>query len=152
MVLRGKVLVAIQFLCLTVLAFIPYSHKRTSLTDVSGKILIFVALIILFIAGVNLRPALTIMPEPKNGAPFITKGIYKFIRHPMYLGVILIAIGVTLIKLSLVGVVFTAILIIDLEIKHRYEDRLLLEKWPQAREYQRTVGALFPRIRRSMIP
>lgn len=146
MVFRGKVLVIIQFVCLIVLVMIPYSRNRSSLTNVAGSILIFIALIILSIAAVNLRPALTIMPEPKVGAPFITKGIYKIVRHPMYLGVILFGVGLSLIKYSLVGILFTVILIVDLKIKHRYEDRLLLEKWPAAREYQGQVGALFPKI------
>jgi len=86
------------------------------------------------------------MPEPKIGAPFITQGIYKIVRHPMYLGVILIAIGFTLMKVSLIGLIFTAILIVDLKIKYKYEDRLLVEKWPQAKAYQKQVGALFPKI------
>lgn len=146
MVFRSKVLVIIQLLCLIVLVVIPYSRNRSSLTNVAGSVLIFIALIILSIAAVNLRPSLTIMPEPKVGAPFITKGIYKIVRHPMYLGVILIGVGLTLIKYSLVGILFTVILIVDLKIKHRYEDRLLLEKWPAAREYQGKVGALFPKI------
>lgn len=146
MVFRGKVLVIIQLVCLIVLVIIPYSRNRSSLTNVAGSIFIFIALIILSIAAVNLRPSLTIMPEPKVGAPFITKGIYKIVRHPMYLGVILIGVGLSLIKYSLVGILFTVILIVDLKIKHRYEDRLLLEKWPAAREYQGKVGALFPKI------
>jgi len=146
MVFRGKALVTIQFVCLIVLVMIPYSRNRSSLTNVAGSVLIFIALIILSIAAVNLRPSLTIMPEPKVGAPFITKGIYKIVRHPMYLGVILIGVGLSLIKYSLIGILFTVILIVDLKIKHRYEDRLLLEKWPAAREYQGKVGALFPKI------
>lgn len=146
MVFRGKVLVIIQLVCLIVLVVIPYSRNRSSLTNVAGSVLIFIALIILSIATVNLRPSLTIMPEPKVGAPFITKGIYKIVRHPMYLGVILIGVGLTLIKYSLVGILFTVILIVDLKIKHRYEDRLLLEKWPAAGAYQGKVGALFPKI------
>jgi protein-S-isoprenylcysteine O-methyltransferase Ste14 len=146
MVLRSKVLVTIQFLSLAVLVLIPYSRQRSLPTEITGSILIFFALIILLIAARDLRPALTIMPEPKIGAPFITKGIYKIIRHPMYLGVILIGVGLTLMKLSLVGLVFTAILIIDLKIKYRYEDRLLIGKWPEARQYQANVGALFPKI------
>lgn len=147
MVLKGKVLVTIQFACLAVLLFIPYSRKRTLITDVTGSAFILIAVIILAIAGLNLRPALTVMPEPKVGAPLITNGIYKTIRHPMYLGVILIGMGLTLIKFSFIGAAVTCILIVDLKIKHRYEDRLLLEKWPQARQYQERVGALFPNIR-----
>lgn len=146
MVGRGKVLVTIQFLSLAGLVLIPFSRPRSLFTEAVGSILILFALLILLIAARDLRPALTIMPEPKIGAPFITKGIYKIIRHPMYLGVILIGVGITLMKVSLIGLFFTAILVIDLKIKHKYEDRLLLEKWPQAKEYQEAVGALFPKI------
>ena len=146
MVLKGKVLVAIQFLCLGVLALIPYSARGSAAAKVVGTCFIVAALAILLVAVGNLRLALTIMPEPKVGAPFITQGIYKFVRHPMYLGVIMIGIGLTLIKFSLLGLILTGILIVDLKVKHRYEDRLLLEKWPQARAYQEQVGALFPKV------
>jgi protein-S-isoprenylcysteine O-methyltransferase Ste14 len=89
------------------------------------------------------------MPEPKIGAPFITTGIYRIVRHPMYLAVILIGVGLTVSKFSLLRALITVILIVDLKIKQRYEDRLLLAKWPQARQYQAEVGALFPNILRS---
>jgi protein-S-isoprenylcysteine O-methyltransferase Ste14 len=148
-VIRSKVLVTVQFLSLILLILLPYSRKRTLLTDVAAGTLIFLALIILSIAGLNLRPALTVMPEPKIGAPFITTGIYRIVRHPMYLAVILIGVGLTVSKFSLLRALITVILIVDLKIKQRYEDRLLLAKWPQARQYQAEVGALFPNILRS---
>lgn len=55
------------------------------------------------------------------------------------------SIGAALYKWSSLALLVAFGLIVILNIKYRYEDSLLREKWPQAADYQKKVGALFPK-------
>ncbi len=143
---KGRLLVLIQFVCLGVLVL--SSDNSGAQFQFLSRMIVVAAFLIGLIAVVNLRDALTIFPEPKPGAPFVTRGIYHFVRHPMYLAVLLFAFGEVVGKLSVVTVLTFAVLLVDLHIKYRYEDALLLARWPAASEYQKNVGALVPRLRR----
>lgn len=74
----------------------------------------------------------------------IINGIYKFIRHPSYLGSIMIMAGLTLIdvRLSFICLVFAFFLARIMEEEkylNQYDDYIKLKK---------TTGMFFPKIRR----
>ncbi len=48
------------------------------------------------IAALHLGSNLTPLPHPKEGATLVVTGMYRFVRHPIYLGVILMAAGFAL--------------------------------------------------------
>lgn len=142
--LKGYSYVALQFFILALIFFSRAAKNQPIGTLFLGEVLLLLGLIIIVIAGITLRSALTAVPEPKDEAPFVTTGIYKRIRHPMYLGLILIALGISTIRWSAFAAYESIILILVLISKYRYEDRLLLAKWPEAISYQARVGALLP--------
>lgn len=144
--MRGRLLVSVQFGCLLALVLAPSAGAVSSERLVLARFCIGAAGAILGIAFINLRPAVTVMPEPKAGAPFITNGIYAHIRHPMYLAVLLFAAGIALVKWTPVAALLLLALFVDLQVKYRYEDRLLAARWPDAALYQASVGALLPRV------
>ncbi len=95
-------------------------------------------------AGFALRPALRISPIPKGDAPLIESGIYKRVRHPMYLGVILIGFGAAGHADSTASWVLEGLLIITLNVKARFEDALLMELHPESAHYQMHVSRILP--------
>ena len=102
-----------------------------------------VAIAIFIAAYLALKPSLRISPIPKPGAALIVIGIYKWFRHPMYLGVLLIGAGFLLNNLNIASTIIWIILLINMIIKARYEDELLLIRHPEARIYQsRTLGLM----------
>lgn len=134
-----------QFALLIVLVLIPDQTTPNQFIYVLGRGLAIFALFALVVAAFFLRPSLTALPEPRAGAPFITSGVYGYIRHPMYSALILFGIGAALYKWSIYAGLVAVGLFLVLSVKYRYEDSLLRNKWPQAIEYQKKVGALFPR-------
>lgn len=142
--MRGRVLVAVQFGLLAALIILPSSGGPSATTLILARLLIGAAGAILAIAFINLRSSVTVFPEPRDNVPFITNGIYAYIRHPMYLGVLLFAAGIGLVKWTLPAALVWCALLVDLSVKYRYEDRLLAARWPEAALYQATVGALVP--------
>ena len=142
----AQTLVGIQFLSLGGIGIVAI----TRVTSGSHSYLLFEVGAILFgtliigAAGMALRPSLRISPIPKPDSPLIEIGIYKRVRHPMYLGTILIGFGVAGYADSWLSWLFEAILIINLNIKARFEDALLREIHPEWLRYQMQVSRILP--------
>ena len=64
-----------------------------------GFIIILAGLVIIFIAARQFKAAnTTINPiKPKNASVLVSKGIFSYSRNPMYLGMLLIIIGFSII-------------------------------------------------------
>lgn len=98
----------------------------------------------------SLRPAFRVRPEPHATAPFIAHGIYRWIRHPMYSAVLMLAVSMVVHVRSLVAVGVWWLLAAVLLVKSRYEDALWRARAPEAADYQRRVGRFVPRLRRPL--
>uniref|UniRef100_UPI00404B4F50 methyltransferase family protein n=1 Tax=Candidatus Planktophila sp. TaxID=2175601 RepID=UPI00404B4F50 len=92
-----------------------------------------------------LRPSLRVSPIPKPGAPLITVGIYKWFRHPMYLGVLMFGVGMLINNLNIVSILIFIALFLNMVAKANYEDRLLRNRHSNALEYQQRVIGLLGR-------
>lgn len=106
------------------------------------RFLVFVAgCAVMGIAALNLGASLTPNPEP-NQAGLRTGGFYRWVRHPIYLGVLVCAgaVGSTgwLAAMVFLGVV--ALLVGKIQI----EERMLLETYPSYREYAKNTKRLIP--------
>ncbi|WP_310993893.1 methyltransferase family protein [Aequorivita marina] len=101
-----------------------------------------VTLIAVFQLNVNLSP----FPSPLPGAKLIKNGVYKFVRHPIYTGLILAFFGYAIISDSVYRLLIAALLFVLFYIKTRYEEKRLLEKFPKYAEYKEQSGRFFPGI------
>lgn len=85
-----------------------------------------------------------------EGQPLVQHGPYRIIRHPAYMGYLLISLGISLGFSSLSG--FASILFIMLPsvmYRLRVEDRLLAEHFGETwKEYCKRVPALIPKLKR----
>lgn len=78
-----------------------------------------------------------------------TKGIYKFIRHPIYTGLIGIFIGYFLFNPTLAAMIHLFALIAYLPFGIFYEEKKLIEVYGKAYiDYKKLVPALFPKIKK----
>jgi len=87
--------------------------------------------------------------EPKLDS-LITKGPYRFCRHPQYLSFITMIFGFDLMFRSLVGILFTLTLSIPSVVyRARVEDKLLRSRFGKEWEnYASRVGFLFPKFKK----
>lgn len=99
-------------------------------------------LAILLVAFFNLRPSLRVSPIPIPGAPLITVGIYKYFRHPMYLGVLLVGASIAIQNFDIMSLISWLALFVVLSVKAAMEDSLLRMAHPHAADYQRRVVGL----------
>jgi protein-S-isoprenylcysteine O-methyltransferase Ste14 len=103
------------------------------------------AVTIFAFAYIALRPSLKVSPIPKPGAPLITVGIYKWFRHPMYLGVLMFGLGMLINSFNLVSIAAFLAPLANMVVKANYEDRLLRARHSNAIEYQQKVIGLLGR-------
>jgi len=68
-----------------------------------------------------------IQPIMRDGSKLITTGIYKYIRHPMYLSVIIMMSAVLLSTVTIVESILFIALIVVLTLKAKREESLWLD-------------------------
>jgi protein-S-isoprenylcysteine O-methyltransferase Ste14 len=69
----------------------------------------------------------------------VSTGVYAFVRHPMYLGIALMFIGVPLLLGSRFGLAIAAAIALLLAVRITREERLLTEELDGYDEYRRNV-------------
>ncbi len=74
----------------------------------------------------------------------ITRGIYSYVRYPLYLANILLMIGCTIYLKSVMAAAFSLIGIIGIIIKISLEDKLLAEKNSGFHQYSAKTAKLIP--------
>jgi protein-S-isoprenylcysteine O-methyltransferase Ste14 len=137
-------LVAAQF-CLIALLIATTRPLATPLANA----LVFALVVLATFVGIGAlaanRPGnFNVRPDLKPGARLITDGIYRWLRHPMYLAVLL-AMGAALAADPRPWRIFAWVaLLAVLLIKARREESLLLEKFPEYAAYRAHTHRLLP--------
>lgn len=93
---------------------------------------------LLFVGVVGLGRSLTPFPRPSDHADLRTGGVYQIVRHPIYGGSMLVALGWSLLS-SPVTVAATAVLVALFEAKARLEETMLVARYPEYERYRRRV-------------
>ena len=97
------------------------------------------------VAGVRrLGPNLTPLPYPKDGSVLVEIGPYALVRHPIYSGLIIAALGWALVVHGLLTLAYALVLFAFFDVKSRREERWLCEKFPEYGGYQGRVRKLLP--------
>lgn len=88
----------------------------------------------------------TILPDPRQGNTLSQRGIYRFLRHPMYTAVLLCGVAVSFGAPSLVRWISLGLCAVVLVLKVRYEEGLLTARHPDYPERMRGVARLLPGV------
>ena len=99
----------------------------------------------LFLAGiVSLGRGLTPFPHPGERAALVAWGPFALVRHPIYGGGIVLALGWALLVRGWCTLLYVAVLAVFLDLKSRREERWLVERFPEYADYRRRVRRLIP--------
>lgn len=145
MMIRFKsiLLVSLQFL------FILLLLSGISLKNISLSAIILMLLsagLILWAIIAMQKSKLSILPQPSANATLITKGPYRFIRHPMYTAILLGSLGLVINQFTWLRLAIVIALAIVLLIKLNWEEKMLLEKFDAYKEYMKHSKRLVPFI------
>ena len=111
---------------------------------VVGVVVLIAGLVLAAVAFVQLGSSLTPLPEPMPNAELKAQGLYGFCRHPLYLAVLVCALGMSLIKGGLLHPLLLLALAVLLRSKAKREEQALLHHYPDYAAYQQRVPAFFP--------
>ena len=83
----------------------------------------------------------------KEGHRIIRSGPYRFVRHPIYTGMLVASTGTALVVGEWRAVLAVLTLLVVHSFKARREERLLTSEFgPEYLAYRRSTGFLFPRL------
>jgi len=84
----------------------------------------------------------------KVGHQLVRTGPYRWVRHPIYSGMIVAVLGTALARRQVRGLIAVLLLWVGFTIKSRIEERFMAATFGDDYEdYRRTTGAMIPRVR-----
>jgi len=142
----GQLILLIIFLTVWIADSFVFKYSTFLTQYISNYIRVPIALIVLIMSGLLAGFGLnTVFKEVREESQVITSGVFSIVRHPIYLGSILLYLGFTLLSLSLLSTLVWFLIIIFYYIISRYEERLLTQKFGSAyEEYKKKVPMLLP--------
>lgn len=115
---------------------------------VSG--LLFVPGMYLVVSSVlALGGSFSILPQPRAGGRLVVSGAYRYLRHPIYTGLLLGLLGLALMAPYWIKLLLWAALVAFLPIKARIEEAQLARQYPAYQAYKARTGMFLPRIVRN---
>jgi protein-S-isoprenylcysteine O-methyltransferase Ste14 len=119
---------SLYLLPLLIVFFLPKNFGFGNERLVPLSLAIGVSGLTVWIAGMAcLGKALKVLPEANS---IVAKGIYRFIRHPIYVGIIFTHFGLFFACGSKFGIIYTFILIIPMNIiRAQLEEKALFSKF-----------------------
>jgi protein-S-isoprenylcysteine O-methyltransferase Ste14 len=80
----------------------------------------------------------------KSDHNLIRTGPYRYVRHPIYTGLVVALIGTALSQADWRGPIMIVAAVYSFVVKIRVEERVMSETFPEYTEYRRQTAALFP--------
>jgi protein-S-isoprenylcysteine O-methyltransferase Ste14 len=114
---------------------------------VAGGILMVTGLLVVWIAIGDLGSSLSPTPRPRSDGQLVIKGIYSRIRHPIYAGIIELAIGWAGVTGSGWAFLTSLVLAVWLDLKSRREEAWLIERYPEYAAYRDRTPRFRARLR-----
>ncbi len=140
--LRPRLMALLGSFLLTFIAAFP-NAEPTLLQTAGATILMVSGSAITIAALLALGRAFSIVPEARR---LVTRGPYGIVRHPMYLGEILVGFGLTLQAFSGFAMLLFALFLLAQLARMRYEEQILERTFPGYAAYKRRTARLIPRI------
>jgi protein-S-isoprenylcysteine O-methyltransferase Ste14 len=110
-----------------------------------GSVFVFAGIVIRLVAIATLRKNFSGALRIREDHTLIKNGIYRSVRHPAYLGAILLFAGIPVMFSSLFGFLVMLLLVPYLLHRIRLEERMLIERFGKDyEEYMRSSKRLIP--------
>lgn len=148
---RGQGWVVLQFILIALIALAGL--PASSVTGTTGTVLLIVGGVLIVAGGVMaflgmqaLGRSFTPNPRPLETGQLVESGIYGSVRHPMYGGVVLGAVGWGCLNGSLVAIGLSAILLVVFYLKSVREEAWLVDHYAGYADYRERTRRFYPGI------
>ena len=142
----GQILLLIIFLIVWISDSFFLKYSTLSLDTIPNTLRLIYGLPILLISGIFAKFGLGIVfGEVREKPEIIEKGVFNIVRHPIYLGSILLYLGLILLTCSIASAILWIIIVIFYFYISKYEEKLLLNEFGKEYEnYMKRVSMLIP--------
>jgi protein-S-isoprenylcysteine O-methyltransferase Ste14 len=113
---------------------------------VAGSAMVAAGVVVGALGSLGLGGSLSPWPHPPPGGELVERGVYAYVRHPIYLAVMLAGLGWALVSASLVALGMAALLLVVLDLKARREEAWLRARVPAYAGYARRVKRFVPAL------
>ena len=138
-------LVGAQFLLIALVVSPVSALIRPTITDLPGTLCLLLAVALGVWAMIAMRPGnFSVLPEPVAQGQLVTRGPYRFVRHPMYTAVLLACLGAVLVHATPLKLLWLIALLAVLMAKIRREESMLVERYAEYSTYRQNTNALIP--------
>ncbi|MDH4133215.1 MAG: isoprenylcysteine carboxylmethyltransferase family protein [Gammaproteobacteria bacterium] len=124
----------------------PLAGGRGELMFVAGILTMVAGVVVSVLGGLTLGKSLTPYPRPLAKSALRTTGMYAWVRHPIYSGIVLATLGWALYHRSVAMLVWVPVLLLFFDRKAAREEVWLSKKFPGYAAYRRRVRKLVPGI------
>ena len=111
---------------------------------VLASILFFGGLALIAVASLGLGSALTPTPVPTHSAKLSTRGLYQWVRHPIYTGVLAVVAGMTLRSASVTHLALAVVTGVFFDRKAAWEERQLHDRYADYASYASNTPKFLP--------
>ena len=143
--LQAWAFVAPQAVLIAALVFLPGDEwNLPAWLTTLGRVLSLAGIVVMIIGALGLGRALTPLPLPNGAGDLRTGGLYRLVRHPIYTGLLTFAVGQVLSDPSVLRIASAVSLIALITVKARWEERRLVEKFPEYPDYAAVTPRFIP--------
>lgn len=138
--------VAGQFALLALILVLPAGDAWAAPTwaATTARWLEWAGMAVLVVGIVNLGRSLTPLPSPVDHGELRTGGLYRVVRHPIYTGIMALAVGATVLSASVAVAAATAALVVLFAGKARWEEEKLRARYPGYAAYAARTPRFVP--------
>jgi protein-S-isoprenylcysteine O-methyltransferase Ste14 len=132
---------SLEFLFTGVVGEVPFYIFYNTYVFPASKIIMGIGILLIIYGWKQIHKA-------RKQGTLMTTGIYKYIRHPQYLGFLIITLGLNVMWLTIITLVMWPVLAVLYWRLAKKEDKDMEEQFGEAfLEYKRKVPGFIPRLR-----
>jgi protein-S-isoprenylcysteine O-methyltransferase Ste14 len=149
----GQLILFILFIAVWITDSFFFGYSSLLNEHIPLTVQIVLGVVTLLLSGyLSLTGLYIVFGEVREKPGVIRKGVFGVVRHPIYLGEMLLYLGLLFFSTSLAAAAVWVIAIAFLHYLSRHEEKLLLERFGKEYEqYMKDVPMYFPRIKRRRI-
>jgi len=114
------------------ISFSGFSIANLAILNYAGLFILIAGLYLFFVSHARVHKRMH-----SGKGKLVTDGIYSRLRHPMYLGEILMLLGAPILGQSLLTIFLSPIFIVQILIWRYLEEKELVKEFPEYREYRK---------------
>ncbi|MCD6117559.1 isoprenylcysteine carboxylmethyltransferase family protein [bacterium] len=149
----GQILLLIIFLTVWITDSFVFHYSSFISGYITFRIRLLISLVIFFCSVYLTQSGLnTIFRKIRKEPVVISSGVFRIVRHPIYLGSIMFYLGLGILFPSIASIFILVCIVFFYLFISKYEEELLVKKFGiEYEQYQRKTPMLIPSLRKLII-